>query len=259
MELIKANFINTTSSIVVNSNTATAEHIMNPDVTFQHVSSGFNNDLTTSTITINFDETLSVSRIAMVGMNLKDFNLFYNGTTANTFAITSTSATTVSQWTSNSETSMYLPFTAVNATSVTLDMKKTLTANSEKAIGYLVVSEEHIDFTRIPAAKNYAPVLDSQDVVHVLSDGNTRIQFISDKWSTNVKLEYITEAFRNSLKTVFDLHDGMVFVAFGTSTSWDEVIYPCVWEAPFEFFSFSDNAPSAGFSGTLRLKETTPS
>lgn len=258
MELIKANYVNTTTAIVVNSNTTTAEYVMNPDVSFQYVSSGFNNDLTTATMRINFSETLTVSRIALVGINLKEFDLYYNGLTANAFALTTTGATTTSKWNANSETAMYLTCTPVACTSVSLDMKKTISANQEKAIGYFVLSQEHIDFTRIPSAKNYSPVIETEEVFHELSDGNKRIQVIADRWQVNIRLEYVTTAFRDSLKTIYNLHQGMVFVPFGTTTAWDQVIFPCVWKGPFDFYTFSDDAPGAGFDGSINLFETTP-
>lgn len=258
MELLKANYINTSTAIVVNSNTTTAEYIMNPDTSYQYVSSGFNNDLTTATLRINFSETLTVSRLGLVGMNLKDFVLYYNGVTANTFALTTTGATTVSNFTSNSETSMFMQCAAQACTSVSIDMKKTITANAEKALGYFVVSQEHIDFTQIPSSKGYTPVIDTSQVLHNLSDGNSRIQVIADRWKAEISLSYVSVAFRNTLKTTYQNHEGLVFVAFGTMTAWDNVIFPCVWVAPFDFYKFSDNAPSAGFDGKIRLLETTP-
>src|SRR3990167_2584887 len=98
MELLKANYINTTTAIVVGSNTDSAKYIIEPDPLFQYVSSGFNNDSTTATLRINFSETLTVSRIGLVGINLKAFDLYYNGATASTFALTTTAATTASTW-----------------------------------------------------------------------------------------------------------------------------------------------------------------
>lgn len=257
MELLKANFIQTTTGIVVESNTDTAKYIMVPDVSFQYQSSGFNDDNTTTSIRFNFDETLTVSRIALRGINLREFSMFYNGATASAFSILN-GATTASSWSSNSETGLYLQVTPVACTSVTLAMKKTMVANAEKALGYLVLSQEHIDFPTIPAAKDYKPIWDTKDVVHELSDGSTRIQAIASKWQVDVSLQYISESFRNSLKSVFDLHAGMIFVPFGTTTSWDGIIFPCVWLSPFDFYKFSDNAPATGFSGSMKLKETTP-
>jgi len=258
VELLKANYILTTTSIVVGSNTETAEFMMDPDVSFQYVTSGDNSDLTTSSITINFDETTTVSRIAMLGHNAKDFTLFHNGTTANTFALTTTADTTVSDWSSNSATAIYMQTTPVQCTSVTLDITATIEANNEKALGYFVITEEHIDFPRIPAAKDYKPQRLSKEVIHKLSDGSTRIQAVATKHMADIKLDYITSSFRDDLKTVFDLHEGMIFVAFGTTSGWDELLFPCVWKSPFEFFKYSDNAPAAGFQGTIRLMETSP-
>lgn len=258
MELLKKNQFDTSTSIAVGSATGTAAYIMERDTSFQYVTEGFNDDLTTASLTINFSETTTISRIALMGINLKSFDIYYNGATANTFALTSTGATTVSQWSSNSETAMYLQATPVDCTSVTIDMKTTQVANSEKAIGYLLLTEEHVNFDRLPAAKDYKPKVLPKEVVHALSDGSTRIQTIDQKFQCQIKLSYVSESFRNSLKTVYDLHDGMVFAAFGTTTAWDEVLFPCVWSGPFEFYTYSDNAPSAGFEGTIMLQETTP-
>lgn len=258
MELLKPSYINTTTAIVVGSNTATAEYIMNPDVSFQYVTTGFNSDLTIATLKINFSETLTLSRIALAGMNLKKFNLFYNGVTANSLALTTTAATTVSQWTTNSETAMYMQCTPVACTSLSLDMYSTQVANAEKALGYMMISQERIDFSRLPSAKNYTPLIDTQEVTHKLSDGNTRLQVIADRWKATIRLDYITESFRNSLRTIYNIHDSHIFVPFGTTTGWDQVIFPCVWQAPFDFYKFSDNAPSSGFEGTIKLLETTP-
>jgi hypothetical protein len=257
MELIKANFINTTTQLVVNTNTGTAENLMIPDPSFQFYSSGFNNDNTTVTLRVNFDQTTTVDRLAIVGHNLKDFTAFYNGLTASTFALLN-GPTTASNWSSNSETSQYLTCTPVACTSVSFDLKKTQVANAEKAIGYLVISEQRYDFVRVPAAKGYRPVLDAQEVEHRLSTGDTRVQNLTNKWNFEVELNYITESQRNSLRTIYDLHTSHIFVPFGTATSWDKVIAPVVWPAPFNFYRFSDNAPSTGFEGSIRLLETTP-
>ena len=257
MELLKPNYIDTTTAIEVNSNTDGAENIMNPDVTFQHVSSGLNDDLTHATYRINFEETVSVSRIALAELNWKQFNIYHNGVTANALSLTS-GPTTVSQWTSNSETAMYLQFTSVNCTSLSFDVLKTQVANVEKALGYMVISDVRMEFDRIPAAKGYQPTLDAEEVVHRLSDGKHRIQKIGDSWVFDIQLSYITESFRNELRDVYNLHAGHIYVPFGTATGWDGICVPVVWQAPFDFYRHSDNAPGTGFEGSIRLLETTP-
>lgn len=262
MEILKANFLETVTQIVVNSNTIASEHLITADQTFQHASEGLDNDATSATYRINFDETMTVSRIGLGGINWREFNAYYNGATANAFALTSTGDTTASQYTGNSATSKFLRCAPVACTSISFDVKKTIVANSEKAIGYLYVGAERIDLAassgRLPAAKNYSPVQMTEEVAHKLSDGSTRLHKIADRWQFNVKLEHISETLRDSLRTVYNLHAGHVFVPFGTTTGWDSVIIPVVWPSPFDFFKLSDNAVGAGYEGNIKLVETVP-
>lgn len=257
MEFLKANYINTTTMISVQSNTATAKNIMNRDLTYQYYSDGYNDDTTVTSITISFDATTTISRIALMGINLKSFTLFYNGATASTFALTTTSATTTSNFSTNSETSIYMYCTAVDCTSVTLDMKTTIVANSEKAIGYFMLSNLDLDFARIPSFKNYKPVLDQMETVHKMSDGGVRVQRVQEKFRTTIRFQHVTETFRDSLRTIYDAHSELIFVAFGTTTSWDKVLYQCVWHGDWNFYEYSDDAASAGFTGTINLSEVT--
>ena len=260
MEFIHKSFIQTTTSIVVNSNTSSANNLMTRDERYQYVSDGFNNDNTTTTITINFDETLSISRIGVMGMNIKAFTVFYDATTANTFSLTSTGATTASDFSTNSETSMYMRATPVNCTSVTFDLKSTIVANQNKAVGYLVLSNVLSDLdSRIPSARNYKPIFRPKEVVHELSDGSFRNQVFDQKFGAQLGLDFVSTSLRNELKTVFDTHDDFIFTAFGTMTSWDEVMFPCIWAGAFDFFESTDNAVSAGHSGVIKLLETRPS
>jgi len=256
MDILKANYIDTTTSIVVGSATDTALYLFDRDPSFQYVTAGFNNDLTTASIRINFSETMTVSRIALVEHNLKAFTLFYNGTTASTFALSTSSSTISSAFTTNSETAQYLEVTPVFCTSVTLDMKSTQTADQEKAVGYMVISDIHIAFSRPPSAKGYKIKLDPFDVQHKLSDGGVRIQNIADNYMVTLDYDFLSESTRNTLYDIFKLHRELVFCPFGTTTSWDKVIFPCVWSGNFEFFEFSDNAAGAGFSGKITLSET---
>lgn len=259
MEFISKSLFNTTTQAVVNSSTATVDNLLIRDTRFQYVSSGLSTDGTNATIRINFNETLSVSRIALLGTNLKDFTVYYNGTTANTFSLTTTGATTASDFSTNSETALYLRATAVDCTSVSIDMNATQLTNQEKAIGYIVVSNLLSDMdTRVPAANNYRPRFRPKQVRHELSDGSFRSQVVARKFSTRFGLSFASTGLKNELKTVFDLHDDFVFVAFGTTTGWDEVIFPCIWANDFEFNEVTDNAAAAGHTGSIELSETLP-
>ena len=256
MEFLKSNFYDTTTMIVVNSNTVTAEYLFDPDISYQYVSSGFNNDSTTATIRINFNSTLTVSRIGLLSHNLKSFTLFYNGATSNTFAFTTTAATTVSDFITNSETSQFFRCTPVACTSVSIDMKSTIIANSEKVMGFFVLTQQHIVLSRPPPSKGYDIKVEPTDVVHKLSDGGTRIQIVSQKRMAKLSYSYLDTSERDSLYNLWKLRTEFIFCPFGTSTAWDTILFPCVWEGAFEFFKFSDNAISSGHSGKINLLET---
>jgi len=254
MEILTQTKLQTTTQIVVNSSTITTANIMNPDLRYQYISDAFNNDTLTSTIRINFDATQTIDRIALLGFNAKRFNVYYNGLTASTFAITN--PTTTSQWTNNSAKNLYLSATPVDCTSVSIDIYSTQTVNSEKAIGYLYVGTKSLTFPRVPNASNYTPIRDPKDFIHELSDGGTRRHVVQSKWSTKIKFQYITESFRDSLRTIYDTYNPFVFVPFETGTSWDSILFEANWVGNFDFYKYSDDALSSGFSGGIDLKET---
>jgi hypothetical protein len=257
MELLFKNYVNTSTQFTVNANTATAKNVLYRDERFQFASDDFADDNTTVSMTITFDQTTAVDRIALVGHNLKKYTVFYNGATANTFPLESTANTTVTDYITNSAPSQYFRISSpVNVTSITIDMYSTIIANQNKTIGYLAISSLRSDFDgRVPSAQSYAPQITPQNIVHRMSDGGTRIQTLEDKWSAQFSLDFITETARDELKTIFDDHDELIFCAFGTTTGWDEVIFQCVWDGPFDFYKFSDNAADAGYTGNIRLLE----
>ena len=257
MIFINENLINTTTQLSLDSNTVSAANVFSQDSLEQYISDGYNDDLTTTSITITFGTTTQVSKIALLDHNLKDYTLFYNGSTANTFSLTTTGATTTSDFSANSETSQFLFANTVSVSSITLDMSKTMSANAEKAIGRLIVSDLLLDFERIPSSKNYKPKKDMTSVIHKMSDGGVRMQYVSDKFDVSIKYKHISRSFRDNLKTVYDTRDNFIFVAFPTSTGWDKVIFDCLWVGSFDFFQYSDDATDAGYSGTIRLSEAT--
>lgn len=259
MEFLERNFFQTTTAATATSNSSGLSDLLIRDPRYQFVTSGESTDGNKATVTVQFDETLTVSRIALVEHNLKAFTVFYNGNTANTFAMTSTSDTSVSDYASNSETSHFLRCNAVNCTSVSIDMDSTIVANQEKAIGWLLISNPLTTFQgRVPAAQDYQPIIKPKQVVHELSDGSSRSQVVDRKFAANLSLNFASTALRNELRAVFDLHNSFVFVPFGTTTAWDTIIYPVIWANDFEFEAFSDNNSAGGRSGSIRLLETTP-
>ena len=148
MEFLEKNFLQTTAALTLDSNTATAENLFDRDTTFQYFTSGFANDATTASIVLSLTASDNVSRIALLNHNLQSFTIFYDGVTANTFSLTSTGATTSSDFSTNSETSIFLRCATQAVSSVTIDMKQTIVADSEKAIGYLYVGDTKLVLPR---------------------------------------------------------------------------------------------------------------
>lgn len=255
MEFLLQNYINTTTQITVTNNTGVASNIFNRDKYAQFYTDGDNFDTTTTTFTFTFDATTSVSRIAILDHNLREYTIFYNGATANTFSF-SGGATASSSFSSNSETSQYFRCTTALVSSVTINMKKTMTANQEKLVGLFIISDTLLVMDQIPDSGGYDPKWVTKETVHVLADGGMRVQKISNKWSANLTLDYVNQTLRNNLKDVYDLRTPFIFCPFGTSTSFDGNIFEAIWVGDFDFYEYSDNAVSAGFSGSIRLRET---
>lgn len=258
MEFIESNFFATSTAIEVNSGTITAEYLLLPDLVRQYISDGYANDSLTTSITIRFDQTVTINRIAILEHNAKKMNIYYNGLTASTFSITGSGAshTSTSMWTTNSLTSMYMKTANVACTSVTFDIYSTQVANTEKAVGHIVLSALELDFPRIPAAGDYTPIKKSKELSHDLSTGGLRTHFVAQKLDVKIKFKYIEESFRDDLEEIYNQHEPKIFVPFPTSTSWDGILFEANWYGPFEFYKYSDNAQVSGFSGQITLRET---
>lgn len=256
MEFLRANLINTTTQITVNSNTTLVSNIFNRDPFYQYYSDGLNNDLTTSSITITFGATTNVSAVALIDTNVKEFSVFYNGATANAFSL-SDQATTTSSFTGNSDSNVYLRFPTTAVSSITIDMKKTITANQEKVLGLFFISELYYTLGKIPNSGNYKPQLVPKQIVHAMSDGGTRVHNVRKKFDLSITLDYLSSTEVSSVRSVYDLQDSFQFAAFGTSTGWtNPVFFECVWPGNFNFYEYSGDAISSGFSGNIKLKET---
>lgn len=255
MEFITSNYIDTITSITYDSNTITVSNILDPDLTFQYVSQGYADDSLTTSLTFNLDMITSVDRIQLKEMNFKEFTIFYDGATSSTLTLTE-GATTVSDWTNNEDEHLYLKFDTIACSSITIDIKKTITQNKEKAIGYFSINKLKLNFPQIPSAKGYKPTIEPEETVHKMSDGGSRIHFLKEKWNAKIKLENITENFRDDLKEVWSEHADFVFVSFETNTSWDGISFNVIWPGKFDFYTYSDSAVDAGFSGSITLKET---
>jgi len=255
MEFSKENLINTTTAVTLQSNTILAQNLFNPDVNYQCFSEGYSNDLTTTSITINFDSTTPVSRIAMLEHNLKEYSFYYNGATANAINLNGAHTTTAS-FNANSDTAQFFKFDTIQASSITLDMKATQVADKEKVISFLYMADLYFEFDRVPSANGYKPTIAPKQIVHRLGDGGTKIHNIDAKFNIDITFKYLTEAQRDQLRTIYDLKAPFYFTFMPTATAWDSVFFEANWPGAFDFLKYSDNAVATGFSGKIKLQET---
>lgn len=257
MDFITSNIINTTTQLTLNSNTSTASNLFNRDPLYNYYSDGLNSDLTTSSITITFSATTAVSRIALMDTNAKQFSLFYNGSTANSISLDGNGSTSTASWTNNSDSNIYMRLAStISVSSITLDIKTTQVAGNEKRIGLIYLGDTYYTLTQIPSANEYNPKINPKQIIHTLSDGGTRIHNVRTKKSIDFSLDFISTTIKTNLETIYNLNVPFQFCPFGTTTSWDAFFFECVWIGSFDFYEYSDNASSSGFSGKIKLKET---
>lgn len=254
-EFLTKSFFDTLTQATVNSGTASVANIFSRDPTQQYISFNFDNDLTTATLQIDFDNTLSISRMVLIGTNLQDFTIYHSGVTANTLSFSTTADTTVSDWSSNSNSAIYLAFDTIQASQINIDMLSTQVANSEKIVSYFAIADTNLDFARLPDSKGYKVAISAQDVVHKLSDGGMRINTKGEKFTSDISLKAVPLAMRDSLRIIHQTKDDFIYTSFGTTTGFDGTWYPVVWIGDFEFLKFQNNNPAAGFIGKIKIRE----
>ncbi len=260
MEFLRINSLDTTTQITVSTGTNTSR-FFDREYTNQFTSIGDNSDSTTTTIRIDFSSYQDVNRIVLENHNFKSFKIYYNSVSANLFSLTS-AATGTAEWTQNSDTSLYLKLEAdVSVNSLFIEVTATMAANEEKKIGQLWITKQIFALENNPNAKSYKAQLARTQFEHKMSDGGIANYFIADKYSANIKLNYVSTAEYTNLRNLHNTATSFVFVPFPTSTSWDSDfpngrIYECNWSKGFDFEQYASNLTTNGFKGSIRLKET---
>lgn len=253
MLFLRSNFFNTTTQATVDSNTSTVSDMIDGNESTQYISSGYNSDTLSTTITVTFDTTQTVSNIILLNHNMKKFLLYYNNTTTNLFSPSLLYLT-------NSETSHFFSVaTVTNITSINLKIDTTITPNQEKQLGEFIITNLLYDFStdRLPTAKNYRPELQKKQVVHKMSDGGIHLYNIADKFKARIRLDFVPTSTEITLKSIYDLNDSFLFVPFETTSAWDAQVYDVNWVKTYNFLRFTDNNKNLGYRGEIRLAETT--
>jgi len=247
MQFLRNNDLNTTTQVIVDSaNTATVENIFDIDLKKQWVTDGYAS--TTSTIfSVEFGTTTVLNKIFLQNHNLKQFRIFYNSATANTF-------TPAISETTNSETSNYFNISDQTVTSIQFQVDEAQSTSTEKAVGYFYLGTTLLDFERNPTAADYKPQRPRKQVVHDMPNGGVTIFNIQEKFRTEIKWKFVTESFQDSLLGIWDTGSTFFFVPFPTTTAWNGDGFEVAWVGTFDF-KHSDNNTEAGYSGRILLRE----
>ena len=260
----KANFLNTTTLITVDSRTSTVANLFDRDKSTQYKSVGKNNETSGHTIGVEFAASRNINTIVLQNINLKGFRVYHSSNSANTLTLTSTSDTTTSLWTGNSSTSLVLQFATVAATSIFIDATTTIAGTGdEKEIGELWCLERKLEMSRNPSANQFKAKLDRQEFVHELSGGGWASYIVDEYYTADIKLSYWDKTQTASLLDIYDDRSEFVFMPFPTATGWDvswyEDIKECIWIKGFDFKQPQANnfvTGDVGFKGSIRLRET---
>lgn len=248
MELLSDNLINTTTQIIVDSNTDIVSFLFDRTLDTSYETSGYPSN-TSTIISIEFETPTIVNNIILQDHNLKQFRAFYDSATANTFSVDINETT-------NSQTSNYYTFNSVTVSSVQLQMDQAQTADTEKEVSQFIIAYCNIQFERNPTIKQFKPVVKKTQVKHKMPDGGIVLYNISNKYMAKIKFEYISSTFYNQFRTLFYDQNPLYFVPFPTTTSWDGAAYPVLWTGDFDF-NYGANVKESGYSGNIILEERT--
>lgn len=264
MEFIGPNYFETTTGFTLTDNTALVYNILYRDTAFRWSSNVNPNGTTTAvTLTYSFDATTTIDRLALMQHNWREFRIFYNGSTASTIALdsghTALLETTASYWQSNTLSAMYLKFTPINCTSLTIDIYATDTATGAGTpeLGYLVATELLTDFDGIkPTASNFRTNKTPKQIVHELGDGSIKVQNIKNKYSAELNLIHIGDSVASCLYDIYNYDGNFHFIHSPTqSANWNEIAVPCVWVGDYGFNDYTSNIKENGRSGMIRISE----
>jgi hypothetical protein len=247
MRFLSQNLFNTTSMAVVDSNTDGVANLFDKNVASGWTSSGYTG-ATKTTISIEFGTTTVIDTLLLRRHNFKDFRVFYNSVTANVLS----PDINVS---SNSDTSSFFSFATTTVSSLQIQIDGAQTAATERQIAEIVAAALQVEFERNPAAGDYNAERGRKQVVHNMPDGGVAVYNIAQKFNATIRWKYITQGFHDSLLDAWEVGEPMIFVPFPTTTGWAGIMPECAWIGAFNF-KYSSSGKSAGYSGSILLKET---
>ena len=162
------------------------------------------NDSTMETLTITFDSSKTFDRIFLVGMNAKDFKIFYDTSSdfANVTALDGTAAKIdVTNWT---EDTAYFEFDEVTASSILIQIFNTQTANAEKYVTLAAVTSELGTFNGFPDVR---PTIDANEKRAQVQSGKYITQKNFEVFEANLSSEHTDQTDITLMDTIYESQD----------------------------------------------------
>jgi len=249
MEFLGPNLVLTTTVFTTTTAnfTGTVVNFFDRNLQLEWSPSGFTTN-TSAVISIYFGTNTVVSHVLLQNHNLRQFQIFYNSLTANTF-------TPAISETTNSATSSYYSFASITVQSIHLQIDRSISNDSERSVGEWVLSNRQVPFVINPSIQNYKAQLFRKQIRHEMPDGGAKLFNLKDKFRAKLSWAFITEAFKLDLFDAFEDNEALYFVPFPTTTLWDGIAYEVVIVGPFDF-NYGSNVRATGWKGSLSIEET---
>jgi len=247
MEFINKNLLDTTTMVLTDSGTGTIAYLFDRNTSLDYQSVGYVGASAT-TMNITFTPPTVLSRILIQNHNLKQFKMYYDSNSSNTFSNDITVST-------NSATSHYFYFDEQTVSSLQLEMNDTIDATQEKSIGELVISDNLVAFDDNPSAQNYSPLIRRTKITHKMPDGGVSMFSVNNKFSAKIKLKYIADSFKNSLLDIYNSGEQFYFIPNATTASWDGFAYEVNWTNDWNF-TYAEDSKTQGHDGDIVIEET---
>lgn len=253
-EFLEQNIVNTTTMITCTSGTTSTEYIFDRTSTkFQ--SDGNDTQGSANKVSFVFSPAEVISRIALTGINLKGFSVYYDSNPANLLTLTD-APTTQSEWSQNSTTNMYLKFASITVASIDIHATSTIADSKEKEITDIYIADKQIALENNPTANQYKPKYKGTQYAHSASDGGIVVYHIGSHFEGDVRLKYVGSTEQSLFYDIYTNFAPFLFIPEPTGTSWNAKIYEVNWLGDFDFEQYSNDYKGAGYSGRIKLAET---
>ncbi len=247
MEFQRQNLLNTTTMITTTANNGvgTFAYSFDREIRLKYSTVGYNST-TLAAFSVVFASPTVVSNILLQNHNFKQFRCYYNSVTANALGVPVTQ---------NSATSTYISFNSITVNSVDIEIEIPMTVKTERSVGEVIIDERLLAFERNPDLSGWTPNIVRKQIIHEMPDGGVKVLQIHDKFSAQMRLEFITSTFRDNLYALYSSAATMYFIPFPTTTGWDGNAYESIWVGDFDF-NYGENSKTQGFMGGVNLRET---